>query len=96
MEATGKKGLLQRLPVHGEVGVHLTISVFQTTCYSYQMFSKAGLAHGLQEVFYLCYFFFNFWYGKYFSVRSTVTEYQGPTQMQTDAGAPTEVLWKLA
>lgn len=33
-------------------------------------------------------FLSNFWYGKYFSVRSTVIEYQRPTQIQTDVGTP--------
>jgi hypothetical protein len=50
VEATGNKGLLQS-PPNQEVGVHLRITVFQATCYFYQMFSKAGLMHSIWEVF---------------------------------------------
>lgn len=61
VEATGNKGLLQRVPAEGEVGVHLTIRGFQTTCYFSQMFSKAGLVHSVWEVFYLLIFLFLVW-----------------------------------
>lgn len=51
VEATGNKGLPQWLPTNQEAGVHLRITVFQVTCYFYQMFSKAGLVQRIWEVF---------------------------------------------